>query len=953
MVRLLNLRERAWPTWPQFVSLLALALACVTPNTHADAWRGKTLYASVPPSGGAPSCSNAACHKADPTTNTNKIRNGANNAALITSAINGNTGGMGTLRNKWTATDITDIALYIANPGVTAPPPPPVGVAVAQLGPGTLTYASTVINQTATPQTITLSNTGTAALSITSMSLIGTNPGEFTLTPNAGCTAGSTLAAGTGSCTLTLGFAPQVVGSKSATVSIVHSVGTSTVNLLGTAAAVPLATMTLDQNLLDFGQQTVFTQSAVVKTVTVGNSGTANLVLNNISTSTGATNSFLLGGTCAANVAILPNTTCTVDVRFNPAAIGALSSNLTLSSNASNGSPLSVTLQGSGTAVPAAVISVSPGTLSFGNQTLNVASGTQLITVQNTGNAAATLSAPTLNAGAFSMLNPTACGTSIAANTACSLQIQFRPTATGNQSATFQITSNASPTPYQVQLSGSGVTLPTPTPTLSQSQLFTFPATTVGTPQSTLATLTAGNTGSAAYRITTLRLIGANPGDFALGGTCAVNTSITSTAGCTVTVKFSPTSVGTRNARFEMVTDSNTTLGFDVTGQATAVAVTSAQLSLTSLQLTAQVGSSTYGRTRITNTGNQTVTVSSVAVGAPFSVITDGTTCPAAPFTSAAMPCDIEVQFNPTIAGNSASTLTVVSASPGPTLTAGITGTATAIPVVVIPPSTPGTTTPPPTTPTVTTPVDPLATPTTTGTNMTTSPTTTTPSTTSNATTANAATTAGDQVTPTSPFNAGAGGCTASENGNDISMFLLLLGAGITALRRKALPLLRVTATSAAVLALSVSVNDANALDVGAKAPDFNLAGQKDNVKLADLKGQYVYVDFWASWCGPCKQSFPWMNAMHDKYGSKGLKVIGVNLDAKKDDAAKFLAEVPAQFTVAFDGTGATPKAYGVKGMPTSVLIGPDGNVLFTHSGFKDSEKAELETKIRTAMEKK
>lgn len=95
------------------------------------------------------------------------------------------------------------------------------------------------------------------------------------------------------------------------------------------------------------------------------------------------------------------------------------------------------------------------------------------------------------------------------------------------------------------------------------------------------------------------------------------------------------------------------------------------------------------------------------------------------------------------------------------------------------------------------------------------------------------------------------------------------------------------------------------------------------------------------------------MNAMHDKYGSKGLKVIGVNLDAKKDDAAKFLAEVPAQFTVAFDGTGATPKAYGVKGMPTSVLIGPDGNVLFTHSGFKDSEKAELETKIRTAMEKK
>jgi Abnormal spindle-like microcephaly-assoc'd, ASPM-SPD-2-Hydin len=348
MVRLFKLCGRAWSAW----ALLGLALACITPNTHADAWRGKTLYASVPPSGGAPSCSNAACHKADPTTNTNKIRNGANNAALITSAINGNTGGMGTLRNKWSATDITDIALYLANPGVTAPP---VGAAIAQLLPGTITYAATTINQIATSQTINLTNIGTAGLGITSVSLTGTNPGEFSVTPSAGCGAGSSLNVSS-SCTISVGFAPQIVGSKSAIVTVNHSVGTSTVNLVGSATAVPLATMTLDQNLLDFGSQTVATQSSVVKTVTVGNSGNANLTLNSIATSTGANTSFVLGGTCAVNLAIPPNSSCTVDVRFNPTALGALSSSLVLGSNASNGSSLSVTLQGSGTAVPAALL---------------------------------------------------------------------------------------------------------------------------------------------------------------------------------------------------------------------------------------------------------------------------------------------------------------------------------------------------------------------------------------------------------------------------------------------------------------------------------------------------------------------------------------------------------------------------------------------------------------------
>jgi cytochrome c biogenesis protein CcmG, thiol:disulfide interchange protein DsbE len=151
----------------------------------------------------------------------------------------------------------------------------------------------------------------------------------------------------------------------------------------------------------------------------------------------------------------------------------------------------------------------------------------------------------------------------------------------------------------------------------------------------------------------------------------------------------------------------------------------------------------------------------------------------------------------------------------------------------------------------------------------------------------------------------------------------------------------------------TMAASPAFAADPGTKAPDFDLVSNEGKLKLSDLKGQYVYLDFWASWCGPCRASFPWMNSLQEKYAGKGFKVVGINVDKKLDEAKQFLKEVPAKFSIAYDDTGATPKAYGVKGMPTSLLIGPDGNVLFVHQSFKDSDKTDIENKIRLAMEKK
>ena len=140
------------------------------------------------------------------------------------------------------------------------------------------------------------------------------------------------------------------------------------------------------------------------------------------------------------------------------------------------------------------------------------------------------------------------------------------------------------------------------------------------------------------------------------------------------------------------------------------------------------------------------------------------------------------------------------------------------------------------------------------------------------------------------------------------------------------------------------------AMEVGQPAPDFELPGRTSAVKLSDYKGKPVYLDFWASWCGPCKQSFPWMNDMQSRYGAKGLRVVGINLDQKSDDALDFLKETTASFDVAFDQSGKTPKSFAIKGMPTSVLIGPDGRVLSVHTGFKPEQKAGLEQQIKQAL---
>jgi thiol-disulfide isomerase/thioredoxin len=157
---------------------------------------------------------------------------------------------------------------------------------------------------------------------------------------------------------------------------------------------------------------------------------------------------------------------------------------------------------------------------------------------------------------------------------------------------------------------------------------------------------------------------------------------------------------------------------------------------------------------------------------------------------------------------------------------------------------------------------------------------------------------------------------------------------------------------SACSLALSFACAlPALAADVGAPAPAFTLQGMDGApLSLAQFKGKTVYLDFWASWCGPCRKSFPWMNAMQERYGGSRFAVVAVNVDADAKLGREFIAAHPAAFAVAFDPAGATPQAYRIKGMPSSVLVGPDGRVLAVHTGFSEPQLAEREQAIRAAI---
>ena len=118
----------------------------------------------------------------------------------------------------------------------------------------------------------------------------------------------------------------------------------------------------------------------------------------------------------------------------------------------------------------------------------------------------------------------------------------------------------------------------------------------------------------------------------------------------------------------------------------------------------------------------------------------------------------------------------------------------------------------------------------------------------------------------------------------------------------------------------------------------------------AERNGRWLYLDFWASWCVPCRQTFPFMNTLQADFAAQGLDIMAISLDDGAEEARRFLAEYPADFAVALDTRGRCPRDLEVPGLPAAYLISPDGSIQLRHLGFKAEDAAEIRRTIEQAL---
>jgi peroxiredoxin len=134
-------------------------------------------------------------------------------------------------------------------------------------------------------------------------------------------------------------------------------------------------------------------------------------------------------------------------------------------------------------------------------------------------------------------------------------------------------------------------------------------------------------------------------------------------------------------------------------------------------------------------------------------------------------------------------------------------------------------------------------------------------------------------------------------------------------------------------------------------APTFSLPDRSGNmVSLDDYKGQVVLVNFWASWCGPCRQEMPLLEELHQRYAPLGFTLLGINVEEDSSLADSFLAETPVEFPILYDRSNAVSKAYDVIAMPTTIIVDREGRVRFIHHGYKAGYENDYQDQVRTLI---
>lgn len=130
-----------------------------------------------------------------------------------------------------------------------------------------------------------------------------------------------------------------------------------------------------------------------------------------------------------------------------------------------------------------------------------------------------------------------------------------------------------------------------------------------------------------------------------------------------------------------------------------------------------------------------------------------------------------------------------------------------------------------------------------------------------------------------------------------------------------------------------------------------NLVVSEFEKKIAAYKGKVVYIDFWASWCVPCRKSFPWMEKMRQQYEQKGLKIITINIDSQRSNADNFLAKYPNALEVIYDPKGDIAKQFALKGMPNSFVINKSGQLVSSHVGFNKEKQKKYQKELISLLQ--
>jgi len=408
--------------------------------------------------------------------------------------------------------------------------------------PANLAFGNVTVGQSST-LTFTISNAnGGAALGLYGIYVFPNGaaapPTEYTLGGTCDPSSSSFSVAAGDTCTVTVTFTPTTATSYPTTLTINNSVtNPEGATFAITGAGVTGSGATLTPATLGFGNQTVNTTSTA-QVLTLTNTGSSTMNISGITIVGANPSDFAKTTTCGTTLAA--SAMCTISVTFTPASATSFGATVSVADDAS-GSPQTATLTGTGTAATPTV-TLTPPTLSFGNQTVNTPSATQTVTLTNTSSTALSISSVSIggtNTGDFSETNN--CGSTLAANTACTITVTFTPLSATGFTATVSVADNAAGSPQTTSLSGTGTAATTSTVTLTPNPLV-FPAVTVNNYTQGTATLT--NTGTTAITGIVASITGSVSSEFTIYPTSTCGSMLAAGASCTYLMNFYPPSAG-------------------------------------------------------------------------------------------------------------------------------------------------------------------------------------------------------------------------------------------------------------------------------------------------------------------------------------------------------------------------------------------------------------------------